>query len=78
MAADGGLAKVCRGQAAHLTDGRVERRRVVHFNITEFPSAAWTAQQIIEAFPEHTSATGGRKSRVAADRAPCGVTRSWS
>jgi len=30
---------------------RHDRRRVVHFNITEFPSAAWTAQQIIEAFP---------------------------
>jgi transposase InsO family protein len=28
-----------------------ERRRVVHFNITEHPSAAWTAQQMIEAFP---------------------------
>lgn len=31
---------------------RHDRRRVVHFNITEFPSAAWTSQQIIEAFPE--------------------------
>jgi len=29
-----------------------ERRRVIHFNITEHPTAAWTAQQIIEAFPE--------------------------
>jgi plasmid stability protein len=29
-----------------------DRCRVVHFNITEFPSAAWTAQQIIEAFHE--------------------------
>ena len=34
---------------------RHERRRVVHFNITEFPGAAWTAQQIIEAFPEDTA-----------------------
>jgi len=32
-----------------------ERRRVVHFNVTEHPSAAWTAQQIIEAFPEDTA-----------------------
>ena len=29
-----------------------DRRRVIHFNITEHPTAAWTAQQIIEAFPE--------------------------
>jgi transposase InsO family protein len=29
-----------------------DRRRVLHFNITEHPSAAWTAQQIVEAFPE--------------------------
>ncbi len=28
-----------------------DRRRIVHFNVTEHPSAAWTAQQIIEAFP---------------------------
>jgi putative transposase len=27
------------------------RRRVIHFNITEHPSAAWTAQQVTEAFP---------------------------
>jgi hypothetical protein len=28
-----------------------ERRRVVHFNVTENPTARWTAQQIVEAFP---------------------------
>jgi transposase InsO family protein len=31
------------------------RRRVVHFNVTEHPTAAWTAQQILEAFPEDTA-----------------------
>src|SRR6266446_154394 len=29
-----------------------ERRRVLHFNVTEHPNAEWTAQQTIEAFPE--------------------------
>jgi putative transposase len=28
-----------------------ERRRVLHFNITDSPSARWTAQQLVEAFP---------------------------
>ena len=30
---------------------RHDRRRVVHFNVTASPTAAWTAQQIVEAFP---------------------------
>ena len=32
-----------------------ERRKVVHFNITDSPSAAWTAQQIVNAFPYDTA-----------------------
>ena len=28
------------------------RRQVVHFNVTDSPTAAWTAQQIVEAFPD--------------------------
>ncbi len=32
-----------------------ERRRVLHFNVTESPSAVWTGQQIVEAFPWNTT-----------------------
>jgi putative transposase len=32
-----------------------ERRRIVHLRITEHPTAAWTAQQMIEAFPDDTA-----------------------
>jgi len=27
------------------------RRRIVHFNVTEHPGQGWAAQQIVEAFP---------------------------
>ena len=27
------------------------RRRIVHFNVTNHPTARWTAQQVVEAFP---------------------------
>ena len=32
-----------------------DRRRVVHFNITKYPTARWTAQQVVEAFPWETA-----------------------
>jgi len=32
-----------------------DRRRVIHFNLTESPTAAWTGQQIVEAFPWDTA-----------------------
>jgi transposase InsO family protein len=32
-----------------------DRRRVVHFHITEHPTARWTAQQVVEAFPWDTA-----------------------
>jgi len=29
-------------------------RRVIHFNVTRHPTALWTAEQIIQAFPDAT------------------------
>jgi transposase InsO family protein len=34
---------------------RHDRRKVVHFNVTEHPTAFWTGQQIVEAFPENSA-----------------------
>jgi putative transposase len=31
------------------------RRRVLHFNVTDAPTAQWTAQQLVEAFPWETA-----------------------
>jgi transposase InsO family protein len=31
------------------------RRRIVHVNVTEHPTAVWAAQQVIEAFPDDTA-----------------------
>jgi putative transposase len=33
------------------------RRRVVQFNVTEHPTAAWTAQQLVDAFPDESAPT---------------------
>jgi putative transposase len=32
-----------------------DRRRVLHFNVTEHPTAAWTAQQIVDTFPDDSA-----------------------
>ena len=49
---------------------RHDRRRIVHFNVTEHPSAEWTAQQMVNAFPWDTAPrylvqTYGRTSTLA-------------
>ena len=31
------------------------RRRVVHFNVTEHPTAAWTVQQLVDTFPDDSA-----------------------
>jgi len=33
-----------------------DRRRILHFNVTSSPNAAWTAQQVVQTFPEETAA----------------------
>ena len=32
-----------------------DRRRILHFNVTSSPSAEWTSQQVVNAFPEDTA-----------------------
>jgi putative transposase len=34
---------------------RHDRRQVVHFNVTSHPTAFWTGQQLVQAFPEDTA-----------------------
>ncbi len=43
------------------------RRRIVHFNVTEHPPAEWTAQQVIEAFPDATAPRWALRDRDAVD-----------
>jgi putative transposase len=61
------------------------RRRIVHLAITEHPTAAWTEQQVIEAFPNDTAprwllrdrdAIYGNVGSFAAGQVPLSPTRS--
>src|SRR5262249_41626581 len=36
---------------------RHDRRQLVHLNVTDNPTAAWTARQLVEAFPDETAPT---------------------
>ncbi|MGH7417290.1 MAG: integrase core domain-containing protein, partial [Candidatus Rokuibacteriota bacterium] len=40
-----------------------QRRRVVHFNVTEHPTAHWTAQPIVDASPDDTAPSYLRRDR---------------
>ena len=42
-----------------------DRRRVVYFNVTEHPTAEWTAQQLVEAFPWQSPPKYLRRDRDA-------------
>src|SRR5712691_11861705 len=42
-----------------------DRRRIVHVNLTAHPTSAWTAQQIVAAFPEDTAPTWLLRDRDA-------------
>ena len=47
-----------------------DRRKVLHFNVTEHPTGAWTAQQIVEAFADRDAARyllRDRDSRYSAE-----------
>jgi putative transposase len=46
------------------------RRRVVHFNVTEHPTAHWTAQQIVDAFPNDTAPSYILRDRDHVDSDP--------
>lgn len=40
-----------------------DRRRIIHFSMTTSPSAQWTAQHVVEAFPFDTAPPGVRSRR---------------
>jgi len=46
------------------------RRRVLHFNVTEHPTAAWTAQPIVDAFPDDPAPSSLLRDRDRIDGHP--------
>jgi hypothetical protein len=47
-----------------------QRRRVLHFTVTEHPIAAWTAQQIVDAFLEDSAPYSLLRDRDTVYRQP--------
>jgi hypothetical protein len=55
------------------------RRRIVQLAITEHPTAGWTAQQIINAFPDDTAPRWLLRDRDAIYGTSSGaVSRAWA
>ena len=56
-----------------------DRRRIVHVNVTEHPTSAWTAQQLVEAFPEDSAPRWLLRARdsIYDDLAPTTCGRSF-
>jgi putative transposase len=47
-----------------------DRRRVLHFTVSEHPTAQWTAQQIVDTFPNDTAPTSLLRDRARAFAEP--------
>ena len=55
-----------------------ERRKVVHFNVTESPTAEWTAQQVVNAFPYDTVPSICCAIEIRSmDWLSCAESRAW-
>ena len=53
------------------------RRRIVHFAITEHPTAAWRAQRLIEVFPDDTVAAGAARRSAPTPSIPSLRNSPW-
>ena len=61
---------LCESFFATLEGELLDRRRVLHFNVTEHPTAAWTAQPIVDAFPDDPAPSSLLRDRDRIDGHP--------